>query len=80
MSVADHIERMQDERSELEERIAKGQTFLDGPGRTTLDRNQVHLLNIQLDTMRLYLRVLNQRIEYDHAKREFFGDADASES
>jgi len=64
--MSEHIERMQDERVELEERIAKAQAFLDGPiAREQLNRMQVHLLNIQLDYMRGYLRVLKIRIEHD---------------
>lgn len=62
----DHITRMQDERAELEERIAKAQAFLDDPERREqLSRMQVHLLNIQLDAMRAYARVLAIRIEHD---------------
>lgn len=95
MEKPEHIDRMQTERSELEERIAKAQTFLDTIGPDILNRMQVMLLNIQLDAMRSYLRVLNARIEYDlDVQREDLeeqervaatlgqdtGDADASES
>ena len=64
--MSEHITRMQDERVELEERIAKAQAFLDSPvAREQLNRMQVHLLNIQIDYMRGYLRVLKIRIEHD---------------
>ncbi len=79
MEKPEHVVRMQDERGELEERIAKAQTFLDSRG-SMLDRNQTHQMNNQLDVMRMYVRILNQRIEYDLHKQDFFGDADASES
>ena len=65
MEKPDHIDRMQSERGKLEEKIAAAQSFLDGPGNTMLDRIQQHQLNNQLDAMRLYVRILNQRIEYD---------------
>ena len=64
--MTDHISRMQDERAELEQRIAPAQAFLDDPERRDqLNRTQVHLLNIQLDAMRTYARVLAIRIEHD---------------
>lgn len=81
--MTDHISRMQDERSELEERIVKAQAFLDGPiAREQLNRTQVHLLNIQLDAMRSYCRVLKVRIEHDGslALNAEYGDDDAEPS
>lgn len=64
--MTDHISRMQDERAELEQRIAQAQAFLNDPERREqLSRMQVHLLNIQLDAMRTYARVLAIRIEHD---------------
>lgn len=64
--MTDHISRMQDERAELEQRIAQAQAFLNDPERREqLSRMQVHLLNIQLDAMRAYARVLAIRIEHD---------------
>lgn len=72
MEKPEHITRMQDERADLEERIAKAQAFLDGPGsQTILNRTQIHLLNIQLDAMRAYCRVLNVRIEHDTDLAEY---------
>lgn len=67
MEKPEHIVRMESEADALENTIDKAQNFLDTDGRRMLNRFQVLLLNIQIDAMRSYLRVLKARIEYDGA-------------
>lgn len=59
-----HITRMEAELAELESKIEKGVAVFANLN-IELNRTQVHLLNIQLDAMRAYARVLKVRIEYD---------------
>lgn len=82
MEKPEHIVRMESELEELEIRTGKAADFLGSSSIHNLNRMQVMLLNIQVDAMRMYARVLKARIEHDgalalHAE---YGDADAQES
>lgn len=82
MEKPEHIVRMESELEELEIRTGKAADFLGSSGIHNLNRMQITLLNIQVDAMRMYARVLKARIEHDiqvdHDKA--VADADAPES
>lgn len=65
MEMPEHITRMQDELSEVSKRISALTQFITSTNIEKLNRTQVHLLNIQLDAMSSYARVLTIRIEHD---------------
>lgn len=70
MSMPEHIVRMESERSELRDRIAKLEHFMTSEMIGQINRMQVHLLNMQLDVMNQYDRLLSIRIEHDAAIAE----------
>ena len=67
-----HVIRMEEELSGLEDKINPLEAFLNNAEQLeNLNRTQIHLLNIQLDAMRSYHRVLKIRIEHDTEIAEY---------
>lgn len=60
----DHVIRMEAELEELTSKVEAGTKALHSAD-IGLNRTQQHLLNLQLDAMRMYQRSLRIRIEYD---------------
>jgi hypothetical protein len=56
------IERLLQEETELNEKKAKLQTFIDSDGFKNVDKEQQSLFKIQLNAMATYSECLNQRL------------------
>lgn len=61
----DHVTRMQQERRELEIKIAALSNFLKGPRTATLSRLKLNLLGAQLGAMNAYSDILAIRLEIE---------------
>lgn len=61
----DHVTRMQQERKELEIKIAALSNFLKGPRTATLSRLKLNLLGAQLGAMNAYSDILATRLEIE---------------
>lgn len=66
-----HIERMEKEFEELNDKIVKGQEFLDKENKEPkfTDEIQRFFLSEQLNHMLGYREVLRDRIKYDKSKK-----------
>lgn len=56
------IERLEDEKRQLDERIQKLSSFLSSDKVNEIDRIQVTLLNVQIKTMEAYSQCLLERL------------------
>lgn len=63
--IADYVQRMLDERHELEERIGKLETFCNKPYKfDILASKEQARLYAQVCVMKMYKHILDERIDY----------------
>lgn len=63
-----YIEKMQNEKADLEGKIAKAEKVLESSP-FDLDETGRHLLEKQVQAMKVYLDLLEQRIHYEGGKQ-----------